>query len=92
MRAFLLLMLFCASANAEMLGKVEDHSATIELHSDKGICAGEARRAMWVPKDTRQSVIGCRLFSPEKQAFQIAFLDGDMAQIPMAAVKRPEKL
>jgi hypothetical protein len=92
MRALFLLLLFCGSAQAEMLGKVEDQFAAIELHSDKGICAGEARRAMWVPKDTRQSVIGCWLFSPEKQAFQIAFLDGDMAQIPMAAVKRPEKL
>jgi hypothetical protein len=92
MRALFLLLLFCGSAQAEMLGKVEDQSATIEFHSDKGICAGEARRAMWVPKDTRQSVIGCWLFSPERQAFQIAFLDGDMAQIPVAAVKRAEKL
>jgi hypothetical protein len=90
MRAFLLLMLFCASANAEMLGKVEDQSATIELHSDKGICAGEARRALWVPKDTRTPVIGCWLFA--RDVFQVAFLDGDVAQIPMAAVKRPEKL
>ena len=89
MRAFLLLMLF-GSAHAEMLGKAEDRSATIEIHSDKGICVGEARRALWVSKEGKPNVVGCWLF--DGAAFQVAFLDGDVAQIPVAAVKRAEKL
>jgi hypothetical protein len=89
MRAFLLLMLF-GSAHAEMLGKAEGDTAAIEIHSDKGVCVGEARRALWVFKDGAPPVVGCWIYA--SGVFQIAFLDGDVRQIPGTAVKRAEKL
>lgn len=65
--------------------------STMELHSAAGGCSGGARLAIWFSVDRKERVPGC--WKPiGNGTLQIAFSDGDVARIPMAAVQKPSSL
>lgn len=65
--------------------------ATVEIHSTVGGCLGGAMLAIWYNVDRKVRVPGC--WRPTVgNTVQIAFADGDVARIPVAAIKRPTSL
>lgn len=67
-----------------------DGGSVMELHTAAGGCIGSARLAIWFSYDRKERVPGC--WKTVGGSVQIAFADGDVAMIPMSAVKRPETL
>jgi hypothetical protein len=64
--------------------------AVINLYDDKGdVCVGEALRAEYVvPGKPEQSVSGCYRVAPEIGVVFFVFFDGEVARVPMAALRQ----
>ena len=65
--------------------------ATIELMEDPGACVGGALSAAYFSPDRKLRIGGCwKLLGNE--AVQVAFLDGDIARIPLSAISKPTSM
>ena len=74
-------------AHASVVGYVQAPEGRIELHEDRGLCKAEAKRAEYLPVKGGEAVPGCWI---SKGSFVgVVFLDGDIAQIPVAALQKP---
>lgn len=92
MKAVLIAATFVAfNASAATLAVATSaDGATIALTDEAGPCVGEARLAIWRSPDAKLRVPGCwKNLGP---AIHVAFLDGDMAQIPIQELKKPTSL
>lgn len=79
-----------AVAGVAMVAHEPGGAARFDIYDDGGgLCVGDARLAVYVPKDGK-SVRGC--WTPHGSGVRILFLDGDMAQIPASALKKPEEV
>jgi hypothetical protein len=77
-----------AAAGVVMTAGEPNGAARFDLYDDAGgLCVGEARLAVYVPKDGA-SVRGCWVAGAT--GVHIVFLDGDKASIPFSALKKPE--
>ena len=81
------LLAFCGAAQADVVGYVQSPEGRIDLHEDSGPCKAQAKRAEYVPVHGGEAVPGCWI---AKGSFVgIVFMDGDIAQIPVAALQKP---
>jgi hypothetical protein len=85
---FLALMLGSSAVKADVVGVVEAEDARLYLHEEAGPCVGGARLARHVAKDGKE-IPGCWVFVQGR--VQVAFMDGDMALIPPAVVRKPTR-
>lgn len=68
-----------------------EEGATVEIHSTVGGCVGGAMLAVWYSVDRKVRVPGC--WRPSGgNTVQVAFADGDVARIPVAAVRKPTSM
>lgn len=81
-------LLFCGAAHAAVIAVAQQGKHRLELHDEAGPCLGPARLAIY--SDGAQKVPGCWLVRPD--GVTIAFLDGDLATIPLVAFKKPEEI
>ena len=83
----LLTALATTAAQAEVVGYVQSPEGRIDLHEDRGPCKAEAKRAEYVPIQGGEAVTGCWI--SKGKVVGVVFLDGDVAQIPVAALMKP---
>jgi hypothetical protein len=80
-------LMACGFAHAEIVGVVQSPQGRIDLHDDKGPCAGQARQARFVPT-AGEEVAGCWVTGGP--VVMIVFFDADIARIPVAAITPPK--
>lgn len=88
MRMIALSLLLAGSVEAAVIAEAVQGKLRIELHDEAGVCVGSARMAIF--SDGEQKIPGCWVVQPD--AVQIAFLDGDVARLPLAVFKKPESI
>lgn len=82
---FLGLLLVSGLAQADVVAEARAGNMVLELHSDAGPCVGSARWAILIKPPER--IPGCWILTTE--GVQIAFLDGQMARVPIQAFREP---
>ena len=83
------LLLAPLTAHAAMVGVVKNDEGQIELYSTPGLCVNGALAATYRSVKTSVDPIqGC--WTMRGGVVYLVFLDGDMGQIPAAAVRKPE--
>ncbi len=80
-------LLLCLPAHAAVVAVVETSAGTINLHDTAGPCFGNARFAEYISVDASVKIGGCYLSNG--MAVRVVFLDGDVADIPVNALKKP---
>lgn len=91
MRALLLAALAVSPAIAADLAYVQARDGSrIVLTDERGPCIGQALMAVWISPDQRTKVVGC--YQVGGELVGVSFLDGDRADIPLQALKKPERL
>lgn len=83
------LLTLAGPTSAEVIAELTHQDARIQLHTDAGPCVGAARWALYTKGPER--IPGCWIFI-NGNTVQIAFLDGDIAQIPVGAFQEPKRL
>lgn len=83
------LFLFVGVANSRILGTVDSPPGRIELNSEAGPCLGNARSAAYVAADGSR-IPGCWIHG--QGGLFVVFMDGEIARIPIGAVKPPTDL
>ena len=78
---------FSGSAHADVVGFVQSPEGRIDFYEDRGVCKAEAKRAEYVPLRGGEAVPGCWI--SKGSYVGIVFLDGDIAQVPVAALQKP---
>lgn len=73
-----------------LLGTVLSNGATIELYKDEAMCIPPALGAQWVSNDGQRKVPGC--WSTNGTRVFVVFLDADISQFPVEAIKKAEPL
>ena len=93
MRRALLLLITLATASPALAGiRAEapaDASAVLLFHDTKGPCLGDALLVEYVSKDG-EKIPGC--YTSQGSAHMCVFLDGDIAIVPLAALRAPKKV
>lgn len=79
-------LLATASSHATVLGYVQTPQGRIEVHDERGPCAGDAKRADFVPVNGDR-ISGCWVVRGTVVA--VVFLDGDVAQVPVVFLQKP---
>lgn len=91
MRYIALSLLIAASAQAAPIAVATSaNGASIVLTDERGPCEGDARLAVWISPDARVRVAGC--YVAAKDGVLVSFLDGDRADIPVQALRKPTSL
>lgn len=86
--AALALLIAAGAANADVVAIATHQNIRLELHDVAGPCQ---ERALWaVITDGKRRVSGCWLVRPPDQ-ISIAWLDGDVTVLPIAAFREPEE-
>ncbi|HLL09860.1 MAG TPA: hypothetical protein VK570_02300 [Rubrivivax sp.] len=75
-----------SGARADVVGYVQTPQGRIEVHDDRGPCAGDAKRADFVAANGDR-VSGCWVIRGAVVA--VVFLDGDVAQVPVMHLQKP---
>ena len=81
--------LLASQAFAAVVATADTEGGRIDLHSDAGRCVGNAKRAEYIGADG-EHIDGCWVVA--RGGVQVAFMDGDVAQIPMSAIRKPVTL
>lgn len=76
-----------ATAHADVVGYVQTPQGRIEVHDDRGPCAGDAKKAVYVPMQGEDRITGCWVVRGTVVA--VVFLDGDIAQVPVVYMQKP---
>lgn len=76
-------------AFAKVVGVVDSTPGRIELSDESGICMGTARAAAYVAGDGTKTP-GC--WTGMQGGVFVVFLDGEIARIPMSAIRPPTNL
>ena len=79
-------MAAATGAQAAVVGYVQTAQGRIEVHDDRGPCAGDAKRADFVAANGDR-VSGCWVIRGVVVA--VVFLDGDVAQVPVVHLQKP---
>jgi hypothetical protein len=87
MKLLLASLLVATSAHAELVATVDTNGGRIEVHNTDGACVEGARHALYVGKEGKR-VAGCWVHATGGLFF--VFFDGDIARVPMGALKTPE--
>lgn len=87
--AALLITTASSTATAEVMAEAAHGDVRIELHTDPGPCIGAARWALYLQGPQR--IPGCWI-ALDTGTIQIAFLDGDIARLPMHLFSAPRVL
>jgi hypothetical protein len=77
-------------ALAGVAAVVDGPQGSLLIHDTTGPCMGSARFAEFVSNDGKLRIGGCWVSNGE--LMQIAFLDGDMARVPIAALRKPKEV
>ena len=87
--ALLLALLMALPAAAKTIAVVRaDNGALMQLTDEMGPCLGPARQAIWMSADGLERIPGCwRLHGKN---VLVAFLDGDVAEVPVSLLRRPD--
>lgn len=75
-----------AGAQAAVVGYVQSPQGRIEVHDERGPCAGDAKRADFVAANGDR-ISGCWVIRGGVVA--VVFLDGDVAQVPVVFLQKP---
>lgn len=75
-----------AIAGAATVGEVRTSTWRIDLHDERGPCAGRAMSAAFV-SEAGERIQGC--WVPGPGAVFVVFFDGDIATLPPSIIKRP---
>ena len=75
-----------AASHAEVVAYVQTPQGRIEVHDDRGPCAGDAKRADFVAVNGDR-ISGCWVVRGAMVA--VVFLDGDIAQVPVVFLQKP---
>jgi hypothetical protein len=78
--------LLATGAQAAVLGYVQTPEGRIEVHDERGPCAGDAKKAVYVPVEGER-ITGCWVVRGTVVA--VVFLDGDIAQVPVVFMQKP---
>lgn len=90
MRALVLLLAALPALAAPIYTAPLNDGSSIVLTDDAGPCVGQARLALWVSRDARTQVPGCYAPpAPGAEAVFVLFLDGELAKVPLAALRKP---
>jgi hypothetical protein len=81
-------LLAAGSVQAQALAEYVEGDARIELHRDAGPCVDNARWAVFFRGMVRVS--GCWILAGG--VVQIAWLDGDVSQVPLRVFREPRSL
>ena len=73
-------------AQAAVVGYVQTPQGRIEVHDERGPCAGDAKRADFVSAGGDR-ISGCWVIRGGVVA--VVFLDGDVAQVPVVHLQKP---
>lgn len=73
-------------AQAAVVGYVQTPQGRIEVHDERGPCAGDAKRADFVAANGDR-ISGCWVIRGGVVA--VVFLDGDVAQVPVVYLQKP---
>lgn len=85
-----LLALLALPVQADVIGDVQSSAGRIELHAERGpACMEPARHAVFVGRHGAQ-VPGC--WTLRDGSVLVVFFDGDVAQIPVQAIRKPTRL
>lgn len=83
----LFLVVFGVHVMAKPVGVADTETgAALVFHDDKGICVGEALRAEFVAPG-KPTIAGC--WVARGPFVYVVFLDGDIARVPVAAIRKP---
>lgn len=87
MKSIIALALVSIPAHAAIFRTVEAPAGRIDLYDEVGVCLGDAHRAEFTDRHTGAKIPGC--WAPlSNELVQVAFLDADVARIPVSALKR----
>lgn len=83
------LCLLAAPAHAAVFGTANTITGRIDLHNTAGaVCVGDALAATYRPANPDATTVsGC--WTAGGDVVFVVFFDGDIARIPMAAVRKP---
>ena len=79
-------LIAATGAHAEVMGYVQTPQGRIEVHDERGPCAGDAKRADFVSA-SGDRISGCWVVRGSVVA--VVFLDGDVAQVPVVFLQKP---
>lgn len=88
--AFLASFVALSATAGSIATATSSDGASITLMEEAGPCVGGARLAVYVSPDAKSRVPGCWKLAGGMVV--VAFLDGDMAQIPVGDLKKPTSL
>jgi hypothetical protein len=88
----LTIALLCAhvASQAAVVAVLQTAAGTILLHDVHGPCIENARLAEFLSADAQRRIPGCYLVGGGD--VRIAFLDGDVVEFPIAALRKPTSL
>ena len=82
----LCIALLALPAQGKIALTVQSEAGKIDLHDEPGICLGDAMRAEFV---TPAGAVTPGCWTVKGTAVFVVFLDGDVARIPVGALKAP---
>lgn len=90
MRALVALLATSVASAAPLAVVTGPDGSSVTLYDDAGPCINGAKLAVWVSPDAQKRVPGC--YVAGNGAVFVSFLDGDRADIPVQALKKPTSL
>jgi hypothetical protein len=88
--ALAIIALLCGSAQAAVVAVLQTTAGTILIHDVHGPCLENARLAEFLSADATRKIPGCYLVGGGD--IRIVFLDGDVVEIPIQALRKPTSL
>jgi hypothetical protein len=83
------LLALAGASHAAVIAEVRERDMVLQLTDETGPCVGQAKLAVF-RQGIDAPIQGCYRLNPATMIVQVAFLDGDVVEVPVALFKRPE--
>jgi hypothetical protein len=83
------LLALAGASHAAVIAEARERDIVLQLTDEVGPCVGQAKLAVF-RQGINAPIQGCYRLNPATLVVHIAFLDGDMAEVPVSLFKRPE--
>ena len=85
------LLALAGASHAAVIAEVRERDMVLQLTDETGPCVNRAKLAVF-RQGVDAPIKGCYRLNPATMVVQVAFLDGDVVEVPVALFKRPENV
>jgi hypothetical protein len=85
------LLALAGASHAAVIAEARERDIVLQLTDEAGPCISPAKLAVF-RQGVAAPIQGCYRLNPATMIVQVAFLDGDVAEVPVSLFKRPGDL